>query len=429
MNGRAHFPPKLNFLFQPARVKVLYGGRGGAKSWGIARALLIIAAQRFVRILCVRQTMKSIEESVHHLLESQIDALGLRGNYVVEKRGITCPETGSEFIFDGLQHNVSNIKSKEAIDICWVEEARDVTKHSWDTLIPTIRKDDSEIWVSFNPELDTDDTWRRWIIDPPPYAKVVKIGWQDNDWFPATLEMEREQCERTDPRSYPNIWEGVCRPSIEGAIYESELAAMEAGQRLTRVPASPGMPVNTAWDLGFGDGVAVWCWQQVGMEVRVLNYLENQRKAIDWYIRELQQLPYVWGTDYMPWDANGGQANLTGNSIADFARKLGRKVEVLPQGDVDARINALRVLFPIISIDANACADGVSMLRRYEWGSTVNKATNERVPRRAPLHNAASHASDALGYMAMALQTPRTKSLTLKPTWSPSMGGGVSWMG
>lgn len=141
---RAEFPVKLRFLFQPARYKILYGGRGGAKSWGVARALLIQAAATPLRILCAREFQNSIVESVHHLLQAQIEATGLGSFYEIQNSVIR-GGNGSEFIFAGLRNNVTKIKSFEGVDRVWVEEAQTVSKSSWDTLIPTIRKDGSEI--------------------------------------------------------------------------------------------------------------------------------------------------------------------------------------------------------------------------------------------------------------------------------------------
>ena len=136
--AQVEFPEKLEPLFTPARYKVLYGGRGGAKSWGIARTLLVLGASKPIRILCAREIQKSINESVHQLLKDQIQALGLSDFYEVlnnEIRG----KNGTLILFAGLKHNVHNIKSKEGVDICWVEEAQTVSRTSWDTLIPTIR--------------------------------------------------------------------------------------------------------------------------------------------------------------------------------------------------------------------------------------------------------------------------------------------------
>lgn len=203
------FPPKLSFLFKPSRYKVAYGGRGGAKSWGYARALLLLGAQRKLRILCAREFQNSIQESVHRLLSEQVDALGLSGHYEV-LQSVIRGKNGSTFIFAGLKTDPTKIKSAEGIDICWVEEAEKVSDQSWDILIPTIRKPDSEIWVSFNPHLMTDATYKRFISNPPPDSTVVEISWKDNPWFPVELERERLHLKAVDNEAYLHIWEGQC---------------------------------------------------------------------------------------------------------------------------------------------------------------------------------------------------------------------------
>ena len=159
----AWFPEKLRFLFSPARYKVVRGGRGPGKSWGFARALLIMGAKRPLRVLCTREVQKSIAQSVHQLLRDQIEALGLSGQYEVlttEIRG----KNGTQFFFSGLSDQTAeSLKSFEGVDVCWCEEAQAISKRSWDILIPTIRKDGSEIWVSFNPQLESDETYRRFV--------------------------------------------------------------------------------------------------------------------------------------------------------------------------------------------------------------------------------------------------------------------------
>lgn len=194
----AQFPEKLACLWEPHRYKVLYGGRGGAKSWGIARALLIKGASQPLRVLCAREYQKSIVDSVHQLLREQISDLGLSSVYRVMESSIVGPN-GTQFFFAGLHHNVGNIKSMESVDVAWVEEAQTVSKSSWEVLIPTIRKEGSEIWVSFNPELDTDDTYKRFVLNPPPGAAVVKTSWRDNPWFSDVLKDEAEFLRLRDP--------------------------------------------------------------------------------------------------------------------------------------------------------------------------------------------------------------------------------------
>ena len=160
---RVEFPSKLRGLWQPKRFKVMYGGRGGAKSWSVAMALLVMGSNRPLRILCAREIQKSMRDSVHRLLSDQIAALGLGGFYDVldtEIRGAN----GTLILFAGLQsHTVDSIKSYEAIDIVWVEEAQSVSARSWEVLVPTIRRPGSEIWLTLNPDLATDATYARFI--------------------------------------------------------------------------------------------------------------------------------------------------------------------------------------------------------------------------------------------------------------------------
>ena len=229
----AQFPKKLRPLFQPARYKVLHGGRGGAKSWGIARALLILGAQSKLRILCTREVQRSIKDSVHKLLSDQIQGLGL-GHFYDVQAAVIRGANGTEFLFAGLSDmTAESVKSFEGVDIVWCEEAQAISKRSWDILIPTIRKEGSEIWISLNPELDTDETYTRFIASPPPDAVVIQINYPDNPWFPKVLEQERLHAKATMPKAdYENIWEGKCRPAVSGAIYAEEVADMVAGGRI-----------------------------------------------------------------------------------------------------------------------------------------------------------------------------------------------------
>ncbi|HKU52490.1 MAG TPA: PBSX family phage terminase large subunit, partial [Nitrospira sp.] len=183
------FPEALQCLFQPKRFKVLRGGRGAGRSWGVARALLLIGAQRSIRVLCVREFQNSIGESVHKVLSDQIEALGLNSIYRIEKAKIY-GTNGTEFSFEGIKNNTTRIKSYEGIDYCWVEEAVKVSKSSWEILIPTIRREGSEIWMTFNPELETDYTYKRWVVSPDESTICRKMTFEDNPWFPEVLRQE-----------------------------------------------------------------------------------------------------------------------------------------------------------------------------------------------------------------------------------------------
>lgn len=418
---KAQFPEKLAFLFEPHPYKVLFGGRDGAKSWSIARALLILGTQKPLRILCARETMDSIRESVHQLLSDQIVNLGLERFYtplLSEVRGIN----GTEFVFAGLRkQTVSSIKSYEAIDICWIEEASVVSRRSLTILLPTIRKHGSEIWFSLNPDLDTDAVYQDFIINPPPGAVTCQTSYHDNNWLSAESREKIETLKARDPDTYHHVYGGATRSTVEGAIYKAEIQRAEIEGRIRSVPFDPMMPVDTFWDLGFADRVSIWAAQRTPFEIRILRYFEGDHQAIDYYLREMQTWGYVFGTCFLPWD--GGTRSLgTGKSIEELMRAKGFKVRVNRQLSVADGINATRTLFPQLYFDSALCADGLQYLRRYQWGPP----TALGVPRSQPLHDDASHPADALRTLAVGIREPERKREEDFP--SPAYYGSNSWM-
>ena len=215
-------PEKLLFLLQEkARYKTAYGGRGSSKSWSFGRALILLAVSRKIRILCARQIQASIKDSVHKLLCDSIDALGLTRFFVITRDSIRCIN-GSEFFFKGIQNNVNEIKSMEGIDYCWVEEAQNVSQESWDILIPTIRKEGSEIWITFNPNREEDATYQMFVANPREDCICVKINYDENPWFPDTLRREMEYCKKVDYGKYEHVWLGKTVINTEAQIYNGK---------------------------------------------------------------------------------------------------------------------------------------------------------------------------------------------------------------
>jgi len=151
---RLQIPIKCGFLLHPSRYKVLYGGRGAAKSQSIARVLLALGVQRRIRVLCAREFQSSIKDSVHLSLKDRIRDLELGHHYSATQTAIV-GENGTEFLFAGLKQNVEAIKSTEGINICWIEEAESISEESWRVLIPTIRAEGSELWINFNPQRES----------------------------------------------------------------------------------------------------------------------------------------------------------------------------------------------------------------------------------------------------------------------------------
>lgn len=389
-------PEVLLPLAQPRRYKVAYGGRGSGKSWSVARLLVAMAAARPLRVLCARETQKSIQESVHKLLKDQIEALGLSGAFEVQETRIL-GVNGSEFSFAGIrQQGIANLKSFEGVDVCWVEEAQVVTKRSWDVLVPTIRKPGSEIWLTFNPELDTDETYTRFVLQPPEGALVIACNWSDNPWFPPELDKERRDWQRRDPEGYKTVWDGQCRAAVEGAIYAAEIARLQADGRLCNAPYDPLLKVHTIWDLGWNDSMSILLAQRSGSgELRVIDYIEDDHRTLDSYVAELLTRPFRWGTDFIPHDGRSRDFK-SGKSTEELLQALGRTVTVLGRDDVEEGIRQARMMFPRCWVDRKAQAL-VNRLKRYR--RTQHATTGEFG---APLHDENSHGADCWRYLAMA---------------------------
>lgn len=386
-------------LRKPYRYKVFHGGRGGAKSWNFARQLLISGYERPLRVLCAREFQNSITDSVHKLLADQVGALGLEGAYEVLKTGIRSRINETEFIFIGLRHNIGNMKSYEGIDVCWVEEAKDVSKQSWEVLIPTVRKPNSEIWVSFNPELETDETYKRFVLSPPAGALVRKVTWRDNPWFPAVLANERDELQAKDEDAYLNVWEGNCRVALDGAVYANELRRATADNRVTRVPWEASAPVHTAWDLGHADSTAIWFVQMVGFEYRIIDFYQAHGQKVAHYVKQLRERPYAYGNCWLPHDATHELmgAPLT---IAQQLREHHFDVRIVPKLDVAPGIEAARAIFPKCWFDESKCADGLQSLRHYRYEQKQDGVSFAK----QPLHDWSSHAADAFRYLAVAVR-------------------------
>jgi hypothetical protein len=229
--------------------------------------------------------------------------------------------------------------------------------------------------------------------DPEWYTLMLKAS-QSGILPQSELDAARKQM--TAPQ-YDQEYECSFTAAILGAIYAKELDAAQA--RITRIPYDASQLVNVAWDLGIGDSTALWCWQHVGHEVRVLDYYEASGERIPHYLAWLRSRPYHYAMMWLPHDAEHRQ--LTGLTPAEVIREAGFGIEVLPRLSLESGINAARMLFSRLWFDRERCAPGLEALRHYRW------AYNERMGevKSAPVHDWASHAADALRYLAQACQS------------------------
>lgn len=223
-------PEWSGYLLDPARHKVIHGGRGGAKSRSIARIFIHMARQREIRVLCAREIQKSIRQSVKRLLTDEIhrNGWGMLGDgfFTITEREIR-GANGSLFTFDGLRHNAEGLKSLEDYTHAWVEEARGVSQASIDILTPTLRRPGSEIWWSYNPKFPTDpvDKLFRGEGGPPPRTIMLKVDWEHNPWFPAELREEMEWLKTRDPGKYQHIWRGEYLRNDDSRVFHNWIEA------------------------------------------------------------------------------------------------------------------------------------------------------------------------------------------------------------
>lgn len=380
-------------LVPPARFKVLYGGRDSAKSWSIARMLLARGRAKPERILCTREIQKSIAESVHQLLKDQVTAMGLHDFYDVQQNYIR-GENGTQISFHGLSgQTATSIKSFEGTTLCWVEEAQTISKRSWDLLEPTIRAPDSEIWVSFNPDMDTDETYRRFVMNTPPGSIVTKMNWQDNPWRSTVLDAAREKMRLESPDDYAHIYEGECRPAVEGAIYYNEVSKLRSSGRLCNVPYDPMLKVHVITDLGFNDYMSLLLVQRLGSEIRVIRYIEDRMRYIPSYHQELTDLKLNYGKLYLPHD--GKAKHVTGSSAEEQFRALGWDVEIIPDIGLEQGIRKTREVFGRFLIDKTHAAELVNRLGRYR------RRVNAEGQASTPVHDDESHGADGTRYLAI----------------------------
>ena len=398
------FTENQQFLFEPHRYKVGKGGRNGTKSWGFARALEVKGFEKPLRILCAREVQKSIKESVHQLLKDQTALLGLDGFYEVLQNEIR-GANGTLFSFVGLSSLTAHtIKSYEGYDICWVEEAALVTRRSWDILLPTIRKEGSEIWVTFNPELDTDDTWVRFIENTPDDCVVVDMSYDTNPWMTSTAEAERQTFLRMvesgarRQEDYDNIWLGKCKPAVDGAIYPGEIAKVIEDGRLCPQPYNPKLKVHTIWDLGWADSMAIIFVQVIANAVMIIDYIEDSHRTYESYVLEIKERKYNLAKARLPSVDGTNHSPILGVSPIEYVNQLGLEADTegVPNIGKKQGIEAARQMFHRVYFDKGKCTPLFNRLRRY--ARNINQSTNEPMDTKRDDN---AHGADAFRYLAV----------------------------
>lgn len=399
---------KLSEVFKgQARYRGAYGGRGSTKSWGFARKALqrmvkAMLAGYSLRVLCARELQNSLKDSVLQLLVDQIEILKLQQFFDYGESYIRGADGKSDFLFKGLRHNYREIKSTEGIDICWIEEAETTSEESFRVLLPTIRKPGSEIWLTWNSESLDAPIHKRFVLDPPPNAKIVKINYVDNHWFSDELEMQRQEDLRRDPDVYAHVWEGECLTRTDAQV----LAGKWRIATFNMPPAEEldgGPYFGVDWGFGSDPLAVVRCW------------IKSNRLYIDYEA--------------------GGKGIEIKNTAAEFERVPGARKHIMRADNARPElINHMQTEegFRIIGAEKwpGSVEDGITHLRSYDeiiihercanvakearlWSYKIDKQTGDVLP---VLIDANNHWMDGVRYALAPLI--RKKNFTGKAAYA-----------
>jgi phage terminase large subunit len=413
--ARVEMPDKLVPVFSgKADVRGAYGGRGSGKTRTFAKMTAVRAhvwatAGREGIILCGRQYMNSLADSSLEEIKAAIrETEWLLPHFEIGEKYIRTACGRVTYSFSGLDRNIDSIKSKARVLLCWVDEAEPVTEEAWVKLIPTLREDDSELWLTWNPENKRSPTNKRFFQTDNPDTKIVEINWRDNPWFPDILNRKRLADMRERPEQYDHIWEGDFKAVHEGAYYARSLLLAKEQGRIGNVSADPLMTYRAYWDIGGtgakADACAIWICQFVGREIRVLDHYEAQGQPLATHVNWLRKRGYEDALCVIPHD--GVQHDKVYSVTYESAlTDAGFKVDVVPNQGTGAamqRIEAARRIFPMCWFADRPTEPGREALAAYH-----EKHDKKRGLGLGANHDWSSHSADAFGLMAVAYETPK----------------------
>jgi phage terminase large subunit len=418
-NPRIELPEKLVPVFLgEADVRGAYGGRGSAKTRSFAKMTAVRAAMwdaqgREGQILCARQFMNSLaDRSFEEIKAAILSEAWLAAVFEIGDRYIKTRSGRIYYTFAGLDRNISSIKSKARILLCWVDEAEPVTETAWVILIPTLREEDSELWVTWNPERKAAPVHKRFREIKDPRYKVIELNWRDNPWFPEVLERQRKRDLEYRPDQYKHIWEGDFVSFQEGAYLAAQLRAAELEGRIGKLGRDPLMRLRAYWDLGGrgmkSDATAIWVAQFIGKSIHVLDHYEAVGQPIGAHVDWLRTRKYEKALCVLPHDGEP-KSPVADASWQTALEAAGFEVEIVPNqgaGAARQRIEAARRIFPIIWFNAETTVSGREALGWYH-----EKLDDERKVGLGPEHDWSSHSADAFGMMCQVYEPPTKTDL------------------
>lgn len=399
--------PKLLPLFAPPRgdlkYRGAYGGRGGGKSHPFALMAAVWGMVEPLRILCTRELQNSVKESFHAEIKNAIlstpwlaDAYDVGESYVKGKNG-------TEFIFSGLRHNISSIKSMAKIDLCIVEEAEDVPENSWIDLLPTIRAPKSEVWVIWNRKKENSPVDKRFIKNTPSRSMIVNVNYTDNPWFPPELEELRLDDKRImDPGQYRNIWLGDYYNRTEANVFMEYTETSGAGWEIVEEtpPRPDSISIRRGMDFGFAADPTVVVNFWIDEENKVLCIVEEvfeYKLEIDKYPDLIDNLQ-----DPKKWKII---ADSSRPESISYLKQRGYKVESSKKGkgSIEHGIDFLRGYHIIID---SRCVNTIEEFEMYSY--KVDKSTGEVLP---DIIDKFNHCIDAIRYGAEPVSMKSTKKV------------------
>ncbi len=430
--------PIFRGLFQSsARYKAMFGGRGGGKSHAVADYLVLRAAEKATRILCVREVQKSIAESSMRLIKDKIEKRGLLNRFNLTQTEIR-GDNGSVISFRGLQdHTAESIKSFEGADVCSIDEAQAIRARSWRLLRPTIRAPGSQIICAWNPRHETDpiDAFFRGG-NPPEDAWVQPVGLEDNPWATPEMYAERARDYDADPEMAEHVWGGGYEIVSEASYYARLIFAAEKEGRIGDYPFDPHLPVDTAWDIGVDDYTSIWFFQNDGVNVTAIDFWEisgaGAEEIRDAALPELNPNPaeryaalaelkreksFRYDNHYLPHDVKVREWGPGAKKRTETLMELGfpqHSIRVGAATDPADRINAARRMLRVCRFaDTPRVRFGLQHLRRYERRQHAEGFYT------GPKHDEHSHCADAFGEFAVNAPIVPPKPVEIKRTPTP----------
>jgi len=407
--------PKYRYIF-------IKGGRSSGKSHEIANYLVERSfTEKDLKIVCLREVQKSIKRSSKSLVDDKLKDLGIGQHYKSIESEIRKGNDSGLFFFQGMNDlTADNIKSLEGFKIAWFEEAQNCSSKSLKTLRPTIREDDSQIIFTWNPKFPDDpiDEFCSMMQDEDD-CLVIHVNYIDNPFVNDAVRREVEIDKKNNPEDFDWIWLGGYDTSFHGHYYAKFIQDAEEDGRITNVPRKSGVDIITAWDLGRADSTAIWVAQRVGLEWRILDYMEDSFKDLDYYVEWIKANNYNNAGDihYLPHDSKHERLGMKG-SIKAQVKEMGLKnVKVIPISSVDAGRKLVKSLIKEAWFD-KGCKVGINALKRersiYDEKTKSFKEVHE--------HDGVA----AFRYLSQAILAPKKKKVIKKDTYVPRRSG---WQG